>query len=107
MGMWTAGGVEEKKEEARDVLQFYTLGEYGNECNKKYMGTACDICSPGHFKKNNQCAECPSSVWLYVCLAFGIVIVASSCCWFLTKYNVNLAVLNIMVDFILTSEKSR
>jgi hypothetical protein len=28
-----------------------------------------------------------------------VVVVASTCCWFLTKYNVNLAVLNIMVDF--------
>jgi hypothetical protein len=98
---WQCGPEEEwaREEDARDKALFYTLGEYGNTCDRKYMGISCDECSPGHFKVNYQCDECPSNEWLYVILAFFVVAVGSTCCWFLTKYNVNLAILNIMVDF--------
>lgn len=39
--------------------------------------------------------------WLYMVIALVFITIASEVSWFLTKYNVNLAILNITVDFFL------
>jgi hypothetical protein len=99
---WQCGPSAEwsiKEEDDRDMSLFFTFGDYGNQCDRKYMGLGCDVCSPNHFKVNNQCDECPANEWLYVLIALFVGSGAGGCAWFLNKYNVNLAILNIMVDF--------
>ena len=60
----------------------------------------CGQCNPTtHFRLEGECAECPEYPWLMPLILVGVAVGAGIGMYFLTKKNVNLAVLSIGIDY--------
>ncbi|GBG24832.1 Protocadherin-like protein [Hondaea fermentalgiana] len=67
------------------------------ECS---MPQRCALCTLNtHYRLNNRCQECPDNVWV-IALGFALmVLIAIAAGYYFNKYNLNLALLAIGIDF--------
>ena len=77
----------------------YNVVQFGNRCSQGTMGDQCGVCVDGYYKMNNRCDKCPDNTWLLVLIAFGLVLCGGLAFYLFEKYNVNVAICNIFIDF--------
>jgi hypothetical protein len=77
----------------------YNVVQFGNRCSQGTMGDQCGVCVDGYYKMNNRCDKCPDNTWLLVLIAFGVVLCGGLAFYLFEKYNVNVAICNIFIDF--------
>jgi hypothetical protein len=77
----------------------YNVVQFGNRCSKGTMGDLCNDCVDGFYKMNNRCEVCPDNTWVLVGCAFGAICCGGLAFYLFEKYNVNVAICNIFIDF--------
>jgi hypothetical protein len=77
----------------------YNVVQFGNRCTKGTMGDLCSICVDGYYKMNNRCEVCPDNTLLLVACVLGALSFAGLAFYLFEKYNVNVAICNIFIDF--------
>jgi len=80
----------------------------GNVCSPRHYtlpsgqcyAPRCGQCNPKtHFRLEGECAPCPEYPWLMPLILVAIALMAGLGMYYLTKKNVNLAVMSIGVDY--------
>jgi hypothetical protein len=77
----------------------YNVVQFGNRCSKGNMGDLCNNCVDGFYKMNNRCEVCPDNTWVLVGCVFGAMCFGGLAFYLFEKYNVNVAICNIFIDF--------
>jgi hypothetical protein len=77
----------------------YNVVQFGNRCSKGTMGDLCNDCVEGFYKMNNRCEVCPDNTWVLVLCVVGACLCGGLAFYLFEKYNVNVAICNIFIDF--------
>lgn len=77
----------------------FNVVQFGNRCTKGTMGYLCNECVEGYYKIASVCEVCPDNTWLLILLAIFGAVFAGFAFWLLDRYNVNIAIINIFIDF--------
>jgi hypothetical protein len=62
----------------------------------------CSSCNEGFYSLNGKCTPCPQSPWAVVVGILLAILLLGWAGWFLNKYNVNIGLISIGVDFFQT-----
>jgi len=47
-------------------VRMRTAGSMFVQCNRKYMGERCALCSPRHYRMRGACIKCPNNAWMLI-----------------------------------------